>query len=423
MASESACRMGRKRLLIELVDRGVSVTEAAATVGMSRETAHKWLKRVRELGLEEGLKEESRARKTQEKFEGPAVEKLLELRRLHPRWGSEHLIAQLAKRDPSLVLPAASTLTEMLRAKGLLSQRHRQRRNQPVFHQRRATAPNQIWTIDFKGQFRLRDGTICYPLTLRDAFSRKVLRIVALRNTRHEAVIEVLLSAFEEFGLPEVLHSDTGAPFGSTGFGRLSQISLFVMRLRIRPTFSRPGKPQDNGGHERMHLDLKHETAVPPANSMAGQQKRFDVFMKGFNGIRLHQALGMNTPDSKWKKSPRRLATSARHKKYDASWEVRRIDSSGKMAWRSGTVFIGSALRGADLGLEPLDEGLWLLHLVNFPIGFLVEKRSGTVALNYLDDEPTPSAESWMKVGHQPTYEPEQGAFARYARCGGHRAA
>lgn len=422
MVPESSCRMGRKRMLVELVGRGLTVTEAALVAGMVRQVAQKWLKRVRELGLEAGLKEQSRARKTQRRFEGPAIEKLFELRRLHPRWGPKHLLAQLAKKDPSLVLPAASTLTEMLRAEGLLSKRHRQRRNKPVFHQRRATAPNQIWTIDFKGQFRLLDGRMCYPLTIRDAFSRKVLRIVALPNTRHPAVIEALMSAFAEFGLPEMLHSDTGAPFGSTGFGRLSQISLFVIRLGIQPTFSRPAKPQDNGGHERMHLDLKYETAMPPANSMAGQQKRFAAFMECFNQVRMHQALGMETPDSKWKKSPRRLPKSPRCTKYDASWETRRIDRSGKMAWRNGTVFIGSALRGADLGLEPLDDGLWVLHLADFPIGFVIEKRSGTTVLAYMDDEPTLQVESWM-WGHQPTSEPEQGAFARYARCGEQRVA
>lgn len=419
MVLESACRMGRKLMLVELVGRGMTVTESAVMVGMVRQVAQKWLKRVRELGVEAGLKEQSRARKTQRRFEGPAIEELFKLRRQHPRWGPKHLLAQVAARMPSLVLPAASTLTELLRAEGLLTKRRRQRRNKPVFHQKRATAPNEIWTIDFKGQFRLRNGMMCYPLTIRDAFTRKVLRIVALPNTRHQAVIEALLSAFAEYGLPEMLHSDTGAPFGSTGFGRLSQISLFVMRLGIQPTFSRPAKPQDNGGHERMHLDLKHETAMPPANSMAGQQKRFAAFIECFNQERMHQALGMKTPDSQWRKSPRRLRKSALFAKYDASWETRRIDKSGKMAWGSKSIFIGSALRGADLGLEPLDEGLWRVHFASFPIGFLIEKPSGMIVLDYLDDEPKPKAEpTSQRKSRQLTYEEEHGAFARDARFG-----
>lgn len=345
MAPESACRMGRKTILVELVRRGITVTEAALMAGMVRQVAQKWLKRVRKLGLEEGLKEQSRARKTQRRFEGPAIEELFELRRKHPRWGPKHLLAQIAETKPWLALPAASTLTELMRGAGLLSQRRRQRKNKPVFHQRQATAPNEVWTIDFKGQFRLRNGQMCYPLTLRDAFTRKVLRIVALPNTRHPAVIETLRSAFAEFGLPEMLHSDTGAPFGSTGFGRLSQISLFVMGLGIRQTFSRPGKPQDNGGHERLHLDLKYETAMPPAKSMARQQERFAAFIECFNKLRMHQALGMKTPDSQWRRSPRRLKKSSPCTKYDASWETRRIDNTGKMAWRSASVFIGVAKR------------------------------------------------------------------------------
>jgi hypothetical protein len=233
---------------------------------------------------------------------------------------------------------------------------------------------------------------MCYPLTLRDAYSRKGLRIIALPNTRHEAVIDALRSAFAEFGLPEMLHSDTGAPFGSTGFGRLSQISLFVMRLGIQPTFSRPGKPQDNGGHERMHLDLKRETAMPPAKSMTAQQKRFDAFVEYFNQVRMHQALGMKRPDGVWKESPRRMPLRKRRTKYDANWETRRIDSSGKMAWGSGTVFVGAALRGANLGLEPLDDGLWRLYFASFPIGFVIEGGNSTTVLGYLDDEPKADA-------------------------------
>jgi putative transposase len=385
MAPESACRMGRKLMLVELVGRGVNVKDASAMAGLTRQNAQKWVKRVRELGVELGLQEQSRARKTQRRFEG-STEELFALRRLHPQWGAKHLLAQVSEKSPSLVLPSASTLTELMRAEGLLTKRRRQRKNKPVFHQRQASAPNEVWTIDFKGQFRLGDGQMCYPLTLRDAYSRKVLRIIALPNTRHGAVIDVLRSAFAEFGLPEMLHSDTGAPFGSTGFGRLSQVSLFVMRLGIQHTFSRPGKPQDNGGHERMHLDLKRETAMPPAKSMAAQQKRFDAFVECFNQVRMHQALGMKRPDAVWTKSPRRMQLGKRTN-YDASWETRRIDSSGKMAWRSGTVFIGAALRGAKLGLEPLDDGLWRLYFASFPIGFLIEKGDATTVLAYLDDE------------------------------------
>lgn len=391
MAPESACRMGRKLMLVELVGRGIPVKDASAMAGMARQVAHKWMKRVRELGVELGLQELSRARKTQRRFEG-STEELFALRRLHPQWGAKHLLAQVSEKLPSLVLPSASTLTELMRAEGLLTKRRRQRRNKPVFHQRQATAPNEVWTIDFKGQFRLGDGQMCYPLTLRDAYSRKVLRIIALPNTRHEAVIDVLRSAFAEFGLPEMLHSDTGAPFGSTGFGRLSQVSLFVMRLGIQPTFSRPGKPQDNGGHERMHLDLKRETAMPPAKSMAAQQKRIDAFVECFNQVRMHQALGMKRPDAVWKKSPRRMPLGKRRTTYDANWETRRIDSSGKMAWRSGTVFVGAALRGAKLGLEPLDDGLWRLYFASFPIGFVIEKGDVTTVLGYLDDEPKAGA-------------------------------
>lgn len=379
MAPESACRVGRRTLLVELVaEKGMSVTEAAAVTGMSRQCAHKWLERAKAHGVERGLKDESRARKTQRRFEGAAVEMLLALRRLHRTWGSKHLLAQLRKREPRLALPSASTLTELMREEGLLEKRVRYRRHEPIFRQRRATGPNDIWTIDFKGQFRLGDGQMCYPLTIRDAFSRKVLRVVGCTNTRHEAVLKTLASAFAEFGLPRMLHSDTGAPFGSTGLGRLSQVSLYVMQLGIQPTFSRPGKPQDNGGHERMHWDLKQETAMPSARTMASQQARFDAFIECFNTERMHQALQMKTPDSVWCPAARRLPSTLRETQYEASWETRSIDVSGRMPWRGGNVFIASALRGKRIGLEPLDDGMWRLHFAAQPIAFLCETATST---------------------------------------------
>lgn len=379
MAPEGTCRVGKRTLLVELVtEKGMSVTEAAEVTGMSRQCAHKWVKRAKALGIERGLQDESRARKTQRRFEGLAIEKLIALRRLHRTWGSNHLLAQLRKREPLLALPSASTLTELMRHAGLLLKTRRQRRHKPIFRQRLAMKPNDIWTIDFKGQFRLGNGQMCYPLTIRDAFSRKVLRVIACANTRSEAVLKALKSAFLEFGLPRMLHSDTGAPFGSTGLGRLSQISVYVMRLGIKPTFSRPGKPQDNGGHERMHWDLKQETAMPPASSMRAQQKRFDAFIKCFNTERMHQALDMATPDSVWCPSERRLPSTPPESKYDASWEARRIDVTGKMAWRSGDVFVASALRGMRVGLEPLDTGMWRLHFAGQPIAFLCETASAT---------------------------------------------
>ena len=375
MASKGTWHVGQRTMLVDLVnERGVSVTKAAEFVGLSRQSAHKWLERMEQSGLA-GLEDASRARKTQRRFEGVSVEKLLALRLQHRTWGARHLLAQMRRREPRLKLPSASTLTEFMRRAGLLSKRSRQKRHTPVFGQRKASAPNDIWTIDFKGQFRLRNGQMCFPLTIRDHFSKKVLRVVACANTKHPAVLAALKSAFGEFGLPRILHSDTGAPFGSTGLGRLSQVSVYVMRLGILPTFSRPGKPQDNGGHERMHLDLKMETTMPAAFSMAAQQKRFATFIRCFNEERLHQALAMETPDSVWRPSTRR-ASSRTEAKYDAGWEIRRIDRSGKMAWRGQNVFIARVLKAECIALEPVDQNLWRIHFFGFPIAFLCESGS-----------------------------------------------
>jgi transposase InsO family protein len=269
--------------------------------------------------------------------------------------------------------PAASTVGEILKREGLIIPRRRLPSYRPIFRPGSSvpSQPNDRWTMDFKGHFRLLDGTLCYPLTLRDAFSRMVLRIDACLRETCEVVLPLLEAAFREHGMPLELHSDTGAPFGSTGLGRLSVISVFLLKLGIRPLFSRPGKPQDNGAHERMHLDLKAETTRPPGGHMAQQQQMFDEFRECFDFERPHHALGGSTPSSNWADSPRQFPATLESPTYAGHWETRWVDSSGYIKWNDERIFVGSALRHEPVGIEPFDEGLWRLHFATLHIGML----------------------------------------------------
>lgn len=376
MAWKGKCPVGERLQLVELVRCGVKVVEVAAMFGVSRKTAHKWLSRAEQEGLR-ALNDRSRARHHIERFEGPATEALLKLRREHPTWGARKLLDALRNQQPRLKLPAASTASDLLRRAGLITQRPaRSPRGRPSYRpgDTEPQAPNDRWTVDFKGEFRLGDGSLCFPLTLRDAVSRKLLDVHGLTDTRGTGVLKRYEWAFREYGLPLELHSDTGQPFGSKGLARLSWLSVYLLKLGIRPVFSRPGKPQDNGGHERMHRDLKAETTRPPAEHLRAQQKRFDSFCECFNEERPHEALGGRPPDSVWVHSSRPYPPRLGDPHYPAHWEVRRTMSNGGFMWKHAQVYVTSALAYERVGLEPIDDGVWRVHFAAQPLGIFDER-------------------------------------------------
>lgn len=378
MAWKGTCPVGERGQLVKLVRGGFYVGEVAAMFGVSRKTAHKWLGRADRLG-EEGLRDLSRARHHIERFEGPAADALLALRRKHPSWGPRKLLDALKVQKPRLDWPAVSTAGELLKRAGLVSPRPRRAPRGIAPYQvgdTQPTKPNDRWTVDFKGEFRLGDGTLCFPLTLRDAISRKVLDIHALPTIRGIDVRQRYEWAFREYGMPVEMGSDTGKPFASPGLARLSSLNVYLLKLGIRPVFSRPGKPQDNGGHERMHRDLKAETTRPPAKNMKAQQRRFDAFQDCFNVERPHEALEGCTPDSCWTSSPRPYPSKIEEPQYPAHWETRMASEQGRILWKSSSVAVTTALKHQRVGLEPIDDGVWRVHFAALAIGLFDERSS-----------------------------------------------
>lgn len=378
MAWKGVCPVGERLHLVQLVSQDVAVSDAARLLGVSRRTAHKWLRRAEEEGTERGLENRSRARHSQQRFEGPAVGLLLELRRAHPRWGPEKLLRILEREHSGLELPAVSTAGDILKRAGLVTKRRRRNHEHAVPHLVTGlappTLPNDRWTADFKGQFRMQNGQLCYPLTLRDAVSRMLLDVRGFSSTRSDFVIPAFRRAFIEFGMPTEVHSDTGTPFGSTGLARLSPVSVYLLKLGIRPVYSRPAKPQDNGGHERMHRDLKDETTHPPGVDSETQQTMFDGFRHEFNEVRPHQALNGGTPSSRYTRSERRYPGEPSSPTYPKHWERRVVDAAGDMHWHDKRWNVTKALANESIGLEPIDDGVWRVYFAAMLIGQFNER-------------------------------------------------
>ncbi|MGA8541656.1 MAG: IS481 family transposase [Terriglobales bacterium] len=369
-----------------------SFAELCRRRGVSRKTGYKWLARYQQEGAE-GLRDQSRApQEHPNQILAEVAEAVVDLRREHPLWGPEKLRARLQRTMPEILWPAPSTIGELLKRRGMTVPVQRHRRAGPSLNPlSHVQAANQVWCVDFKGWFRCGDGSRCDPLTLTDAHSRYLLRCQALAGEDGRSVRDVMEGAFREYGLPEALRSDNGEPFASPGVGGLSRLSVWWLKLGIRPERIPRGKPQHNGRHERMHRTLKAATARPPAGNLRMQQQAFDAFQREYNEERPHEALQMKTPCECYAASSRRYPSRLAEPEYDGEWEVRRVRECGRMRWWSGSIFVGKALVGELVGLEPQDEGIWRVWFCGYPIGLLNE-RKGKIQKLDPGAEPDPAA-------------------------------
>ena len=275
-----------------------TVASLAVAYGISRQKAHKWIKRFREYGRP-GLEDRSRAPKVRPGKTPEAIQALVvELRKRRPRWGAPKIRAKLMEKHPGLAFPSTRTTHSILVNAGMVKRKRRSRRDHrwPTKPLTESSQPNDVWCVDFKGDFKLGNGARCHPLTVTDHFSRYVLGCRALKTETHIETKETLTRIFKEYGLPRVLRSDNGRPFGSPGPCGLSRLSLWLIKLGVFPEHIEPGRPDQNGRHERMHRTLKAETARPPRHSMRAQQLAFTRFRRDFNEERPHQALGQIPP-------------------------------------------------------------------------------------------------------------------------------
>lgn len=357
--------MHQRRLFVKAVlDGQLTVTKLCELFQISRKTGYKWLQRCYGEGGYADLADRSRRPHSNARaMPEDVARRLVLLRDKHPTWGARKLAAWLTWREPHWELPAASTITTMLKRRGLVRARrvrHRQPpRTTPLAH---ARVPNDVWCVDFKGDFRVGDGTRCYPLTVTDACTRALLCCRAFESTAGEGVQRALERVFRTYGLPMHLRSDNGPPFGTMCTGPLSRLSVWLVKLGVRPEYIDPGKPQQNGRHERMHLTLKQETTRPPSATIGSQQRRFDRFRREYNEERPHEALSQLTPSSLYYASSRRFPSRIVGPDYPDDHEVRTVGSSGAISWRRRDLFVGQALAGEHVGLVELDDGYWEIY-------------------------------------------------------------
>jgi len=353
----------------------MSMTELCEQYGISRKTGYKLLSRYEAEGAS-GLHDRSRARHEHPNKTPSDVEAaILRVRGKHPTWGSKKILAVLGREKPDVVLPARSTVDDLLKRAGLVEPRtKRERRHEHAPPVVECFAPNDVWSIDYKGWFLVGDGTRCDPLTVNDGFSRRSLECRALVKPKTADVQHRLTLAFQKHGLPSAMLSDNGPPFGSTGIAGLSRLSVWLVRLGVKPILIEPGRPDQNGRHERFHETLKAETASPPRSSIRAQQAAFDRFQDCYNDERPHEALDMRTPSEIYRPSKRELPSTPGDHVYADDFEVRRVRHDGSIKWKHREVFVGSALEGELVGLDAVDECNWSVHLGPLEIGYLHDR-------------------------------------------------
>ena len=359
----------RQRFLEDYQLKYYTVTELAKRFGVSRKTAHKWINRFKKYG-QDGFHEHSRRpHSCPWQTDEAIVEELVRRRKAHPRWGPRKLLDLMERRDPERHLPAISTAANILSREGLIKPRRRYRRAHPGCPKSVPQGPNDIWAADYKGQFRLKNGEYCFPLTISDLASRYVLGCDAHPAISLERSFKHFRHVFEIYGLPNRIRTDNGVPFASNALARLSQLSVWFIRLGIYPELIEPGKPQQNGVHERMHRTLKQEATIPPASNMRGQQRKFDRFLEEFNQERPHEALGMKRPGEIYEPSNRRMPRCIEAYDYPSHYIVRRVSRAGTIRVFHNQIFVSNTLQEDYVGLEEVDDGVYDLYFCFYQIG------------------------------------------------------
>jgi transposase InsO family protein len=366
----------RIQFIRDWLKRTHTVSDLSALYGISRKSAHKWIDRYQKEGPDWVLDRSHEARLIHNKTPLEVEQALMQMRALHRSWGARKLLHQVGLQQPALILPHESTVCEMLKRNGLITAKRRRR---AIGHPGRPSSvvsgPNDSWSADYKGQFRLGDGQYTYPLTVTDNYSRYLLGCKCLTGTLLEPTKEAFTRLFKEYGLPRRIKTDNGVPFAGVTLGRLSQLSVWWLKLGILPELTEPGKPQQNGRHERMHKTLKDEATKPPGANSRAQQRKFNAFRREYNEVRPHEALEMSTPAQMHQASPRPMPSKLQKMEYPDRYEVRYVSANGGIRWHKKWVNVSSVLVGEYVGLEAVDDGMWDVYFGVKKLGRLHERH------------------------------------------------
>ena len=352
--------------------------ELCARSGISRKTGYKWLGRFAEDGRR-GLQNRSHAPHHCPHCIGQELAGLLcQARRAHPDWGPGQLLDWLAPRHPeiaSAAWPAVSTVGDLLAREGLVKKRRRRRpRQHPGGVPPVTSAPNDLWTADFKGQFPTQDGVWCYPLTIGDQHTRYLLACRGLPNIKGRGARPVFEHTFRAFDLPRAIRTDNGVPFASCGIHGLSQLNGWWMRLGIQHQRIHPASPQEHGAHERMHRTLKAGACRPPRANLAAQQRAFNRFRALYHDEGPHEFLGGRTPSACYTTSPRSYPERLPPLEYPGHFIVKRVTNAGTFRLKHQLLFIANALKPHHIGLDETDDGIWSIYFGTVLLGKVDER-------------------------------------------------
>ena len=348
--------------------------------GIAPKSGYKRVQRFRQFGRT-GVGDITRAPHTHPNATPHTIaEMLVEMKLKHMTYGPRKLVALLQRSHPELGLPAPSTVGRILKDRGLVRPRKRHQRSAPwtaPFSD--VQEPNDTWCADFKGWFRTGDGARVDPLTITDSASRYLIACKGLKRPTYEETRPIFEISFREFGLPDAMRTDNGPPFSTVALGGLSRLSVWWIKLGIIPERIRPGHPEENGRHERMHRTLKEATASPPRSSLRTQQKSFDEFIEEYNEVRPHEALGQNPPASFYRPSNRSYPERVEEPEYASGVATRRVRTNGEIKWKGHKIFLSQALVGEPVGFQQISERTWAIYFGPLQIGLLDESTMKTV--------------------------------------------
>jgi putative transposase len=367
----------REQFIAEWSWQSMTKTALCAAFGISRETGYKWARRY---GQDRSLDERSRRPHTSPRSTpSKLVKRILSQKKQYPLWGPVPILARLVKLWPKYDWPSASTVGAILKRHGLVKPRRRRVRGLASSYPFRACREaNDVWCVDFKGQFATRDGQVCYPLTVMDAASRYLLACIGFHSPSERNVKKVFVELFKRYGLPKAIRSDNGEPFASVSAAAgLTKLSAWWARLGIRLERIDLGKPQQNGRHERMHLTLKQATCSPPRATLGWQQRAFDRFRAVYNEVRPHQALELKTPGSLYRPSPRPYPAFIADLQYPFA-EVHTVAPDGTIKLVLRRQFISTSLAGESVGLYVLDQRYIEVVYANLVLGLVDLKASNS---------------------------------------------
>jgi putative transposase len=363
----------RLKFVLEAIDtkRKLTFSDLCQIYNISTKTGYKWVNRYSEKG-KEGLRDESRAPKNHPtKISGDAKQCVIWIRQEQSTWGPKKIHAEILKNFKNVSPPSEASIGNILKEHDLSEPQFKRRHVAKTAPLKECMAPNDTWMYDFKGWFLTKNGSKCEPLTITDGFSRYLIECKHMNRKRGVDVWGVLERAFLEFGLPNKMRSDNGPPFASLGIGRLSQLSIKLIKIGVIPEWIEPGCPQQNGRHERFHLTLKNETALPPALTLPLQEEKFNQFKDYYNNIRPHEALGQETPSFVYTPSPRTWDRKFRAPEYSDGQEVRKVGRCGSISWKNSTFFLSEMLEGEYVGIKMAEVGAMEIHYGPILLGII----------------------------------------------------